>query len=165
MDYILKKDIIQKVVNKSKFENRGKELGDCVTASLKIWFKLKSVGAVRMRGKRDLERRIDSERPKDRPHFHYWVESKGKVFEEHCGILQIFSVEDFYRFKSITDTEKCEYNGFHFDELDTDRTRKIVMSANNDSLLRLIIMMCIKMGVSKEELKRDFPKYLDYLGK
>ena len=154
--YLVKKsNLIQKVVNPRKLASE--ELGDCATASLKLYFKLKKAGAIRYRGKRDTERRADAERPDAETHWHYWVESKDKVFEEHCGVLQILSKTDFYGVGRITDAVVCDINGFHADELpNTHEARGMVRNADDKCLLRLIINMCLKSGDTEDDVRDDW---------
>jgi hypothetical protein len=162
--FVKKSNLIQKVVNPRKLASD--ELGDCATASLKLYFKLKNAGAVRYRGKRDTERRADAERPDDEPHYHFWVESKGKVFEEHCGVLQILSKEDFYGVGRITDAVECDINGFHRSELpDTKEARRMVKNADDKCLLRLIINMCLKSGDTEDDVREDWITPLKHLKK
>lgn len=88
------------------------ELANCIDDSLDNYYKLKRVGAVRVRGKRYLERETN-----DPKAFHYWVESKGYVFDKHGGILSVVDKESYYKVKKITDVEIAEYSGFFRDEL------------------------------------------------
>ena len=88
------------------------ELANCIDDSLDNYYKLKRVGAVRVRGKRYLEREKN-----DPKAFHYWVESKGYVFDKHGGVQTIVDKESYYKVKKITDVEIAEYSGFFRDEL------------------------------------------------
>lgn len=98
------KPLSQKVIDKEKLENfeNGLEAGDCIIASLVLVIKLKNTGAVRVRGKRELER-INDKITKTNENYHYWVESKDLIFDDCAGIRKIYKKDEFY--KNITDIE------------------------------------------------------------
>jgi len=115
----------QKITNREVFNNMmsGSQLtADCVGDSLINFFKLRKNGAVRVRGKRTLERQDDIIQ-KNKKSFHYWVESVNKstniVYEEHGGVQQICEKEFYYQSLKITDVEVAQPDmcGFFSNEL------------------------------------------------
>jgi len=111
----------QKITNREVFNNMmsGSQLtADCVGDSLINFFKLRKNGAVRVRGKRTLERQDDIIQ-KNKKSFHYWVESKDIVFEEHGGVQQICEKDFYYQNLNITDVEvaRADMCGFFPNEL------------------------------------------------
>ena len=91
---------------------------DCAGDSLIIFFKLRKIGAVRVRGKRNLEQELDIIH-KNKKSLHYWVESKDIVFEEHGGVQQIFEKDYYYQHLNITEVEvaRADISGFFPNEL------------------------------------------------
>jgi hypothetical protein len=96
------------------------ERANCATDSLEVYMKLRKAGAVRVKGKRYLEREINDPRA-----FHYWVENKGMVFDRHGGVQVIIDKESYYKLKKITDVSIAEHNGYFKEELPiTDKRLK-----------------------------------------
>jgi len=109
--------IHQKIVNEDKyFSCLAGARADCAGDSLEMWWKLRNVKPVRVRGKRTLEQEIDLVQGNQK-NYHYWVESKGIIFEEHGGVRQIFRKEDYYKRHSITHVDTAPYKCFFADEL------------------------------------------------
>ena len=88
------------------------DLADCAGDSLEMYFKLRRAGAVRVKGKRQIERDTNDPRA-----YHFWVENRGVVFERHGGVQTIVDKEMFYNNHHLTDVEIGEYSGFFRDEL------------------------------------------------
>ena len=112
------KQIITNKEEHINLQNGSLSLADCAGDSLMVLFKLRKIGAVRVRGKRDLEREQDIIH-KNKKSLHYWVESKDIVFEEHGGVQQIFKKDFYYQAKNITDVEvaRADMCGFFPNEL------------------------------------------------
>ena len=111
--------VYEKVVNEDEHIRclLGKR-AECVGDSLEVWWKLRNLNPTptRVRGKRNLEREVDMKENSTK-NYHFWVESKGYVFEEHAGVRQILKCEDYYKYKSITAVEKAPYKCFFANEL------------------------------------------------
>jgi hypothetical protein len=101
----------QTIINRREFikmQVDDKPIADCAGDSLLVWYRMKNIGAVRVRGKRQLERDEDMKNKNKKgthPAYHYWVESKGIIFEEHGGVQQIFKKEFYYKRHQITSVE------------------------------------------------------------
>ena len=85
-------------------------LGDCQSKSLENFVKMRNGGAVRVRGlratdRKDLTTDITNLKYEDIP-YHWWVERKGKVFNNYIGKIEIIDIEDFYQNYDITNIEK-----------------------------------------------------------
>jgi hypothetical protein len=87
------------------------ELGDCWTASMRLYMKLKGAGAIRVRGNRARDR---TDVP-DNPPYHYWVENKGMVFESSCGVRQIYKKTEYYDVFEVQDVQVANF-GLMFDD-------------------------------------------------
>ena len=122
------KPIHQSIVDREKYEASMKgELADCWEKSMILYLKLEKIGVKRMRGKRETERKYGG--------FHYWVESKDVVYEEHGGVRQIYDKETFYtKSHQITEAEQSTINMFFSDEFDLKKKDKIAKKLIRDLL-------------------------------
>ena len=142
----------QNIVNKTKFINSRLygRLGDCWTASMRYYYKLRKIGAVRMKGKRAFDRLTEEQEKKEnrytKPHYHYWVENKGIVFEEHSGVQQIFKKDEFYNTLDISDIQQAKIGCFFEEELPNglSEKQKYNISNSSDKALKSTIIMCMK---------------------
>jgi hypothetical protein len=88
--------------------------GDCQTKSLQTWFKMRKVGAKRMRGSRFCDRRLVGE---GFSKYHYFVVNKGMIFDESMGITQISPAADYYRESEMQDIQEADYGAWFAEEL------------------------------------------------
>jgi hypothetical protein len=123
----------------------------CMCDSLETYLKLRKAGAVRVRGKRFLERQLNDPRA-----FHYWVENKSMVFDIHGGVQQIIDKESFYKRMEITDVSIAEYSGFFKEELPDCANKKhlkklykYMKDGVDDALMLLLASNYIKQYTKK----------------
>lgn len=148
----------QTITNRKEFvrmRTSANPIADCAGDSLLIWYRMKKIGAVRVRGKRQLERDEDMKNKNKkgtRPAYHYWVESKGVVFEEHGGVQQIFTKDFYYDRHQLTcvETAPPEMRGFFTHELPESvggiSASKWMEDTNDLQLLALIKTYINKQG-------------------
>jgi len=107
-----------KVLDRRRFmlSAGGVLMGNCVSSSLRTYYKMRKIGAVRVRGKRRREREDDKEQGTN-TNWHYWVENKGMCFDLSGGLQQIFKKEDYYRLSEITETEEADLGAFFSTEI------------------------------------------------
>jgi hypothetical protein len=107
-----------KVLDRKRFvlSTNGVIMGNCVSSSLRTYYKMRKNGAVRVRGKRCRERDDDKEQGTDK-NYHYWVENKGMCFDLSGGLQQIFKKEDYYRLSDISETEEADLGAFFSSEI------------------------------------------------
>ena len=111
-DGIISRTIINETPG-GRFKSGG---GSCILDSMRTWIKMRKAGAIRVKGKRDIERANTGRTGKD--HYHYWVENKGKVFDITLNKLSIFSKTDFYNNLNISDTIIAPYSGLFLEEVE-----------------------------------------------
>ena len=85
-------------------------LGDCQSKSLENFVKMRNGGAVRVRGLRATDRRnlpedISKLKYEELP-YHYWIERKGKVFNNYIGKIEIIDIDEYYQKYDIKHIEK-----------------------------------------------------------
>ena len=137
--------IRQKVVDANKHIScaLGLTLADCVTASLKIYMKLYKAGAVRVRGQRLFDRDCDAKYG-GKPHYHYWVENKGMVFEEHGGVQCICDKIGFYRMRQIENVEYAPYVCFFQEELPENKELWYMFNDMSENQIKYLIEVYIR---------------------
>jgi hypothetical protein len=129
--------LYQKIVNQDKYLKSIMGYGaNCAGDSLDIWWKLKNNNPIRVKGKRNLEREVDLQENTNK-NYHFWVESKGLVFEDHGGVRQIYKIEDFYKIHNISHIEKATHKCFFVEEL-PENMKDLVFVFNDLQLLFLI---------------------------
>lgn len=126
--------------NRNKFMKvvNGEEGGDCLTSSFQTWVKLRKIGAVRVRGKRNLEQLQESSGRKNS--WHYWVEAKGMVYDLSSGMTLLMTIENYYKASNVVSAEYAEYVGLFDDELDgmqedKDDVKEILTSLHTPQLV------------------------------
>lgn len=86
--------------------------GDCVGSSFKIFQKLSKVGGKRVRGLvNNKDAMVDF--VGNGKYFHYWVESKGMVFDDNKYQMVIAPIDEYYKYFQITDVEYAD-DGFFY---------------------------------------------------
>jgi len=126
------------------------QLGDCWPSSLLMWWKMRKIGASRMRGKRNIEQTIND--PDNQ--YHYWVENKGLVFEEMSGIRRIIPKDEYYRINKIVEAEAAEACGIHTDEY-PKADRKLMRNLDERQLINIVVGMLRKYGRTDAEILFD----------
>jgi hypothetical protein len=113
------KPIHQSIVDRKKYEEcLAGAKADCWEASMLLFLRLENIGVIRMRGKRVTERQYGG--------FHYWVENKDLVYEEHGGVRQIYKKETFYtKSHNITDAEPATIGDLFFEDEFIGRSKEI----------------------------------------
>jgi hypothetical protein len=118
---------------------------NCVWDSLELYWKLRKVGAKRVRGKRNTERKHGGH--------HYWVENKGMVFELHGGVQTIMTKSLYYKSAEITDVEVAQNKCFFDDELKcSELLIRRLRETNDDAWLRRLIDI---YSANKDEDEED----------
>lgn len=132
-----------------------KNMGTCVVDSMLLYLKLRGAGAVRMRGKREMERRGDLEK-NTKDHYHYWIENKGIVYDVSGGERVLVKKEDYYLHWKITDEEQAQYGMLFDSEFEGcgKSLKEYVRTANNAQLYNIIDTMNKKMGFGNLDLKK-----------
>jgi hypothetical protein len=123
------------------------ELGDCQTGSLRCYMKLKNAGAKRVRGYRKCD--LEGE-----PAHHFWVENKGLVFEETCGLQYIYHKDEWYEENEITGVEYAE--GLLFREEIDPIEYPLLGWLNDEELNRLVVKMEEIMDLPEVFLIKQF---------
>lgn len=126
------------------------QMGDCWPSSLLMWWKMRKIGASRMRGKRTIEQTIND--PDNQ--YHYWVENKGLVFEEMMGIRRIIPKDEYYRINKIVEAEAAEACGIHTDEY-PKADRKLMRNLDERQLINIVVGMLRKYGRTDAEILLD----------
>ena len=99
--------------------------GACVPDSLEFWATKRHLGVKRVKGKRHIEKTMDEERgvtkdsAPEKQAYHYWVESKNKVFDINpmTQKLCIWNKAEFYFKLSIDETFIAPSYGMFDNEL------------------------------------------------
>ena len=109
--------IYQRVNDSKRFIASREHLtmGDCKIKSMETWFKMRKAGAVRRRGKRSHVENLD-----DPNSWHYWVENKGKCFDESGGVTQIMDTDLFYKISNMVMVCDPNCGAFFSDEFEMD---------------------------------------------
>ena len=126
------------------------ELGDCQTGSLRCYMKLKNAGAKRVKG----YRKYDLDPSLGEPSHHYWVENKGLVFEESCGLQYIYHKDGWYEENEITGVEYAE--GLLFREEIDPREYPLLEWLDDEALNRLVVKMEELMDTPRVLLLKQF---------
>lgn len=107
-----------KVLDKRRFmlSRAGVIMGNCVSSSLRTYYKMRKIGAVRVRGKRCRERDDDKEQGNN-DNWHYWVENKGVCFDLSGGFQQIYKKDDYYRLMGVSEAQEADLGGFFSTEI------------------------------------------------
>lgn len=126
-----------KVINALHFEyiNKTGELGDCESGSMRCYMKLKNAGAKRVKG----FRKWDLDPTQGEISHHFWVENKGLVFEETCGLQYIYRKDEWYEENEITEVEYAEGLLFE-DEIDPTGYSQLGLMSDKQ-LNRLVVAM------------------------
>ena len=124
----------------------GGWLADCVVKSVETWAKMKATGAVRVRGLRESDRQ-------NRGNLHYWVESRGYVFDESGGVQQVVKKDAYYEaMGGITQRREAEIAGVFFrDEFSRDSRKEFI-----DALA-----LEISLTTYTKETARELAKMID----
>jgi hypothetical protein len=122
-----------RVLDRRRFllSTKGVIMGDCVSSSLRTWFKMRKIGAVRVRGKRCRERDDDKEQGTDK-NYHYWVENKDMCFDLSGGLQQIYKKEDYYRLMSVSVSKEADLKRAFFSDELKDVNKKFLLEMMDD---------------------------------
>jgi hypothetical protein len=125
-------------------------LGDCISASLRCYMKLKKAGAIRVGG----TRKYDREYPFDDGNIgrHYWVENKGFVFDESLGLQRIYKKEDYYRDFEIEDIE-VSTEGFLLTDFDGEEEALLYANRLTDTNKHQFIVYMEKIHEVEDVIK------------
>jgi hypothetical protein len=104
--------------------------GNCVSSSLRTWYKMRNTPAIRVRGKREREIEDDKEQGVN-DNYHYWVENKGMCFDLSGGLQQIFKKEDYYEQMRVVVSQEADIGRAFF----SDNIKK---SENKNKLLKIM---------------------------
>jgi hypothetical protein len=107
-----------RVIDRRRFilSANGVLQGNCVSSSLRTYYKMRKIGAIRVRGKRCRERDDDKEQGTN-DNWHYWVENKGVCFDVSGGLQQIYKKDDYYRLMGVSDAQEADLGAFFSTEI------------------------------------------------
>jgi hypothetical protein len=125
-------DCHARVLDRRRFmlSTNGVILGNCVSSSLRTYYKMRKVGAVRVRGKRCRERDDDAEMGTNK-NWHYWVENKGMCFDLSGGLQQIYKKEDYYRLMTVSESHEADLGGLFSDEIKNKLNKRTINHLKN----------------------------------
>jgi len=114
-----------KVLDERRFilSSCGLIQGNCVSASMRTWFKMKNTPAIRVRGKRDREIELDKKEGRN-DNYHFWVENKGMCFDLSGGIQQIYKKEDYYEQMRVWYSQEANVGRLFFSDEILDKNLK-----------------------------------------
>jgi hypothetical protein len=114
--------------------------GNCVSSSLRTWYKMRNTPAIRVRGKRQREIEDDKEQGRN-DNYHYWVENKGMCFDLSGGLQQILKKEDFYKQMCVVVSQKADIGrAFFSDDIKGNENKnKVLTIMENDYYLDRLI--------------------------
>ena len=127
----------------------------CVADSLLCAFKLRKIGAKRVRGYRQLEKQFIAEGGVISK--HYWVEVNGYVFNDNERGFLSQSVEEYYKQYNVTDVEYANIHNIVFtSEFETPIS---VKTFKYDSLDFRNVLNCLYNRGKNQSLCRRNPMF------
>lgn len=130
-----------RVLDRRRFllSTKGVIMGNCVSSSLRTWFKMRKTEAIRVRGKRSRERDDDKEQGTDK-NYHYWVENKDMCFDLSGGLQQIYKKEDYYRLMDVSEAKEADIKrAFFSDEIKVINKKFLLKMMDNDHHLEELV--------------------------
>ena len=121
-----------KVLDRKRFllSASGVIKGNCVSSSLRTYYKMRKVGAIRVRGKRCREREEDEAEGTNK-NYHYWVENKGVCLDISGGLQQIYKKDDYYRLMNVSISQEADCGGLFSDEIKNKKTEETIYRLKN----------------------------------